>query len=214
MKKVMLSMCTALALSAPAAFADEGDGHRIYFGGGYNDLEGVVNFGGGGNPQRNDFDITGYHARLGYRLHQNLAIEAYYANLDDRTNFQVVDGMGMPTTVTVEPVNFYGAYFRGIGEPYSWLDIYALAGFSFNAEIEIDEEDQQRPKDSFSFGFGLGFKPFGGLRLHVEWMQFFNQDDYQFMEDFEEVDLRIQGFNFGLTYEFNVGGGGDDDDDF
>ena len=210
MKKIFLSTVTVLAMSS-VAMADEFSvtGEGFYIGAAYGnmdlDMSGSMDISGyGGYYTDTEIDLSTFMFQAGYKINQNVAVEARYWNAFGDIDYKVsLTGEGSQTiSFDSNGEDAFGIYIKPMYPVTEEIDIYALLGFVSIGEDFLDES-------GISWGLGATYSVTDNVSVFIDYVRLYSDTErdsgYMYeIGDYVDYDLdaTLSSFNFGVSYKF------------
>jgi|AZIJ01.1.fsa_nt_gi opacity protein-like surface antigen len=190
MKKTLLAITSAAAISSPAVLAADSmsNDHGLYLGANY----GYLN---ADSDDDFDDDSDAYQGLIGYRFNQYFAAEGGYIDFDDYGNSLAkasTDGYTFALKGTLPLNEQFGLYVK-VGQLW-WETDYKVLGF------DGSEEDE-----GLFYGAGVSFDITDNLVLNAEYIVYdLDLDADDISEDVEDNDFEtdLEHASVGLEYRF------------
>ncbi|MEA3433707.1 MAG: porin family protein [Campylobacterota bacterium] len=142
-------------------------------------------------------DFSQFMLQAGYKFNDYVAVEGrYWIGMDDNSWDNLVHG-----NVTAE-IDTWGIYVKPMYPVTENFDIYALLGYA-DADYSISGSGYTYDApafDGFSWGIGADYSFTESIAIFVDYVALY--DDTYVNTAGNNVDVTIDTWNFGVTYQF------------
>jgi len=148
-----------------------------------------------------DANVNSGMLQAGYKFNTYIAVEGrYWFGGDENTFVEEDDGY-----INAD-VDAWGIYIKPMYPVTEELDIYALLGYaSLNYDMNPDfwspaQTDENH--DGFSWGVGMAYAYNDNISIFIDYVSLYDDSNYYSNITTNIVDIKIDTWNFGLTYKF------------
>jgi opacity protein-like surface antigen len=198
MKKIVLSLGAIIAMSSlgfaggnvmpvvvPVVVDEPTEDEGLYLGLAYTHLSHDADHRGATIVSEMDFSAVTLQA--GYKFNPYIAVEGRYG-------FTLGDSSDSGLTIDDAEIGVWGIYIKPMYPVSPEFDIYALLGYAGtkaedrNNVLEVDES-------GFSWGVGAAYSVTEEFSVFADYVVFYDDSSVRY-------DHVIDGFNFGVSYQF------------
>jgi opacity protein-like surface antigen len=137
---------------------------------------------------------TGYGMTInaGYYFNQYIGVEARYMTTLSDLDVE----SARPIVSTSDTLSNVGLYVKPMYSLTTGFAFYGLAGYG---QAMYDKNGEEYSENGFQWGLGAKYELTGGLGLYVDYLDIFNDDDF---DSLKVKDVKMSATTVGATYTF------------